>query len=279
MKLLIVKNGFYETENSGYQIARFLEEAHLKEGWDAEVYANRMPCWELPKADAALFLDKDVHLAARLEKEMPVFNGSEGIRLADNKADTYFGLLGCVPMPETLTAPKKYHGEMPEEWGRVLCERWGGFVVKEAYSSLGAGVYLCKTAEDFKKAIPLCGTKEILFQPFVKESEGRSLRLYVVGEEVVAGARFVNGTDFRSNVAQHGKVENYTPTAEQKDAAVRAVKKLGLAFGGVDLFDLKEPMLIEVNSNAYFRGLEQNGKYNVAGAVIDYISRTVKGRI
>ena len=59
--------------------------------------------------------------------------------------------------------------------------------------------------------------------------------------------------------------------------AIKASEILNLDYCGVDILEGKdgEPILSEVNSNAFFEGIEMTTKVNVAGAYVDYLIRKV----
>ena len=78
-------------------------------GMQLQIKTNLELRLEVPKADFVLFWDKDVSLAHALEQQgLPVFNSAKSIALCDNKALTYQALLGTVPQPETMAAPRTY---------------------------------------------------------------------------------------------------------------------------------------------------------------------------
>ena len=83
-------------------------------------------------------------------------------------------------------------------------------------------------------------------------------------------------TDFRANVTIGGKMRNYTPTSEEKKMAVKAVKKLGLSFGGVDIIYGEDgPVICEVNSNAHFKNILDCTGVNAADEILKYIATKV----
>ena len=114
----------------------------------------------------------------------------------------------------------------------------------------------------------------LLFQELIKESYGHDTRINVVGGRVVASMlrRSTDG-DFRSNLTLGGTMENYTPTPEEADLAIRATQLLGLDFAGVDvLFGKDGPILCEVNSNAHFKTTLECTGVNMALEIMRHIA-------
>ena len=96
----------------------------------------------------------------------------------------------------------------------------------------------------------------MLIQRFVKESKGRDIRAFVVGDRVVAAMRRVaQGDEFRSNVHRGGSVEPVELDEEFERVAVRAAQIMGLRVAGVDMLEGRNgPQVMEVNSSPGPRG-------------------------
>jgi len=61
---------------------------------------------------------------------------------------------------------------------------------------------------------------------------------------------------------------------EEKAAAVKAAKKLGLAIAGVDLLQSKRgPLVMEVNSSPGLEGIEGATGVDIASKIIEYVER------
>ena len=68
-------------------------------------------------------------------------------------------------------------------------------------------------------------------------------------------------------------MEKYEPTDQEKEIALKACKKLGLDFAGVDIIwkENGEPLLCEINSNAHFKNIFDCTGVDASDAIIDYI--------
>lgn len=229
--------------------------------------------------DKCVFLDKDVDFCALLEcGGVRCFNPSRAIELADDKGKTVLALAkrkgNLFGLPKTVIAPKIYRDVMPDEYlKKVSDELKFPMIVKESVGSFGAQVSLVYNLEELAALEKKIGAKRHIYQELIEESVGRSLRVYVVGGKVAGAMRLTNTNDFRSNFAEGGKVSRVSLDADKEKAAIEVAAALNLDFAGVDLFDTELPLVIEVNSNAYFEGLESLG-YNIAEAIAKFV---VKG--
>lgn len=229
-----------------------------------------------------LFWDKDVALATQLaQRGLPVFNSPEAIRRCDDKGLTYLCLKERgIPMPPTLLAPKTYPavGYTDTSFVDEAAKALGlPLVLKECFGSFGQQVYLFHDVEALRqKVLSLAGTP-LLFQQLVTESYGRDIRLNVVGGQVVAAMlRCSTDGDFRSNLSRGGRMEAYTPTEAETALVLKAIKGLGLSFGGVDvLLGAEGPLLCEVNSNAHFKTTLACTGVNMAQSILLHIAEKV----
>jgi ribosomal protein S6--L-glutamate ligase len=162
-------------------------------------------------------------------------------------------------------------------------ERMGGppVVIKLLEGTQGIGVILAestKIAEAMIETLSGPAKMAVLLQEFVKESRGRDVRAFVVGNKVVAAMRRVaQGDEFRSNIHRGGHVETVELDDEYKRTALHAAQVLGLRVAGVDLLEGKDgPMIMEVNSSPGLEGIETATGIDVAGAIIELIEKEVK---
>lgn len=234
------------------------------------------------EAQFALFYDKDIRLAQRLEAAgLPVFNSAQAIALCDDKTLTCLALeKASVAQPEYVLFPHTFPGvgygdmQFVKEAGDLL--GWP-LVIKEGCGSFGQQVYLAHNEAEARRIAADIGAKPALFQRFIAESAGRDLRLYVVNSQTIAAiVRENRHGDFRANIENGGDARAYRPTAEECALAAQACKALSLDFAGVDILQTKNgPVICEVNSNAHFLGLHAATGVNPADHILDFIRRTL----
>ena len=229
------------------------------------------------KPDFAIFWDKDIYLAERLEKSgVRLFNNKRAVMLCDNKILMYQALQESgVKIPKTFVAPKTFEGlnyNNRSFLDKVFKEIGFPMVVKEAYGSFGEQVYLASDLESLNKIIDSIGYKDFLIQEFVAYSKGKDVRINVVGDKAIVSMLRENDNDFRSNISSGGHGSLYQPSKEFIDLALKATKALGLDFAGVDvMFDKGGPIICEVNSNPQFASTLKATGVNLADYIADYI--------
>ncbi len=161
-------------------------------------------------------------------------------------------------------------------------ERMGGppVVVKLLEGTQGIGVILAespKIAEAIIETLSGPAKMSVLLQQFVKESKGRDVRAFVVGNRVVAAMRRIaQEGEFRSNVHRGGRAEEIKLDPEFERVAVHASQVMGLRVAGVDMLEGKDgPVLMEVNSSPGLEGIEAATGVDVAGEIVRLIEEEV----
>lgn len=283
----LVVNGFVNSEKFN-QLYHYLSRAAKKHGITLDVKTSES--FTIPvgdkickdaRPDFVLFWDKDIHLARRLENEgLRLFNSATSIEICDNKILTAEALTGKVATPKTVISPKTFEGvgynslKFVEKALQVLGLP---FVIKEAYGSFGAQVYLAKTLDKAKNIVTSLGHKDFIMQEFISESSGRDVRVNVVGGRVVSAMERFNENDFRSNISNGGSMRKTKLSAEMEKAAIRAAEVIGLDFAGVDvLFGKDGPVICEVNSNPHFKSSLECTGVDMSEKIMDYIREQIK---
>jgi ribosomal protein S6--L-glutamate ligase len=155
-------------------------------------------------------------------------------------------------------------------------------VIKLIEGTQGIGVVLAETSKAAHSVIQaFFGLKEnIMVQEYIKESRGRDIRCFVIGNKVVAAMqRKARPGDFRSNVHRGGHAESIRITAEERDIAIRTAKIMGLNVAGVDLLRSdRGPLVMEVNSSPGLEAIESISKKNIAGLIIEYLEKHAKSQ-
>ncbi|MBW3662565.1 MAG: 30S ribosomal protein S6--L-glutamate ligase [Actinobacteria bacterium] len=153
-------------------------------------------------------------------------------------------------------------------------------VVKLVEGTQGMGVVLAETRKAAESVIGAFRQLDanILVQEFIKEAGGTDIRAFVVGNRVVAAMkRTAAPGEFRSNIHRGGSASKVILTPEERAAAKRAAKILGLDIAGVDLMRSNHgPVVLEVNSSPGLEGIETATGKDVAGAVIEHIEKNAR---
>ena len=234
---------------------------------------------ELP--DFAIFWDKDILLARRLEKMgLRLFNSSESIETCDDKGQTAIALLdGGIRTPKTFLSPKAYpaFGCTDMAFLRKAEEALGyPMVIKENRGSFGQQVHLVNNSYEAERLIASFKEHPFIMQEYIEESAGRDVRVNVVGGRVVASMYRYNDNDFRSNITNGGSMKKYEASEAQAKIAIDACKAIGLDFAGVDvLFGKNGPIICEVNSNPHFKTTLECTGINMAEHIISHIAEVM----
>lgn len=198
----------------------------------------------------------------------PVLNTAAAIAGSRDKLRCLQELaLHGIATPNTLMAHRRT--SVP-----ALVERVGGLpvIVKLVQGTQGIGVMLASTMEEAETLLNTFWDlgHDILLQEFIQESEGRDVRAFVIGGEVVAAMRRqARAGEFRSNIHRGGEGSPVTLEPDFAHAAVEAARVVGLEVAGVDMLESdRGPLVIEVNSSPGFEGIEAATKVDVAGAMI-----------
>lgn len=291
MKCYIIINAFRIPRESVFGAERIKTELELL-GVDTEIISdgarrvalkNGSITQTLGKDGFVVFLDKDKYLSSSLEKSgVRLFNRHDAVRVCDDKAETYIALSGKgFNMPDTIFGALCFSSDCVIEDTAVdgIANALGyPVIVKESFGSMGKGVYKADDRQSLIKIMEQVKLKPHLFQKFIPTASGKDVRIIVIGGKAVACMERANATDFRSNIAKGGTGRAITPSAEFIDTAERVCKELGLDYGGVDLLygEDGKPVLCEVNSNAFFLGMEKTTGINVAKIYAEYMIDQMK---
>ena len=184
---------------------------------------------------------------------------------------------------EGIGLPVTVFGDNPDDTGDLLAMLGPPpHVIKLNEGTQGAGVMLTEKPSASRAAIEtLRGLyANFLVQEFIAEAKGADLRCFVVGDQVVAAMRRQAGEgEFRSNLHRGGKATPVKLSAAEIDTALRAARAMGLGVAGVDLLRSKRgPLVLEVNSSPGLEGIEGASGVDVAGAIIDFVTSSVRPR-
>lgn len=208
-------------------------------------------------------------------EQMKVFSSLESqalVRSRDKLRTLQLLAKSGIGMPKTVFAsgPKNVDNVLKQAGGAPV-------VIKLLEGTQGLGVILAETNNSAKSVIEafLDVQVNILVQEFIEEAKGADVRAFIVDGQIV-GAMKRQGAegDFRSNLHRGGTAEVVQLTKEEKETAIKSVKKLGLSIAGVDMLRSKRgPLVIEVNSSPGLEGIEGATKVDIAGKIIEYVER------
>lgn len=156
----------------------------------------------------------------------------------------------------------------------------GPVVIKLLESTHGAGVVIAESRQSAISIIEAFSNtgNRVMVQEYIEEAGGADIRVLVAGGEIVTAMKrqAVDG-EFRSNL-HRGAAAVPVELSEKEIAIVKkAVKVMGIDVAGVDLLPSRRGALVmEVNASPGLEGIETTTGVDVAGAIINYVSRRVK---
>jgi len=202
---------------------------------------------------------------------VPTLPNSTAIEAAKDKmyANQILAQAG-LPIPKTMLT------RFPSDCD--LIEKQVGFpcVVKVITGSYGAGVYLCEDKKQFKDLSELISALDfknsMIVQEYVQFSEGRDLRVIVIGGRVV-GAMLRQSTDgsFKANISRGGKGLAHDVDEKMELLAIQTAKALDLDIAGIDLLFHEDGYRVcEANSSPGFRGFETALGVNIPQKIFNF---------
>lgn len=175
-----------------------------------------------------------------------------------------------LPIPKTMLTRFPCNADLVEKQVGFPC------VLKVITGSHGAGVYLCENAKQFEDLSELISSLDfknsMIVQEYVQHSEGRDLRVIVVGGKVI-GAMERKSTDgsFKANISRGGEGFAYDVDDEMEILAIQVTKVLDLDIAGVDLlFHPDGYRICEANSAPGFKGFESALGINIPEKIFNY---------
>jgi len=206
-----------------------------------------------------------------------VLNNWIGIESVADKFQTHQILASQgLPVPRTIL------GKFPTDIDMIENKLGFPVIIKTLRGTRGGGVFLAETKQQFQSLTELISQSNtyvrFLFQEYISKSFGRDLRVYVVGNRVVAVMeRQSKDGNFKANISLGGEGKAYPTNPEINKIALAAVRAVGLDIAGVDLlFDGDKFKVCEVNSAAALQRQSEICNVNIAREVIMYGIAKVK---
>lgn len=183
-----------------------------------------------------------------------VFNSSVISNMCNNKSTTHHHMIGLgIPMVDMLFINKKNIKDTPP--------MPFPFVVKESTGRSGEQVHLIETNEEWKQCIPTLSTNEIIVQA-CDVKQGKDVRVFVVGKEIVGAIIRESESDFRSNFKLGGSATWYPLDDEKTDMIHRIIQHYNFDMVGIDF-------LIDLDGNFLFNEIEDIVGSRTLSAVSD----------
>jgi RimK family alpha-L-glutamate ligase len=176
-----------------------------------------------------------------------------------------------LPVPRTATV------ESVDEALKAFDELGGDIVVKPIFGSRGVGATRVndpEVASTVFRAIRFYHNV-IYLQEFVRHGYS-DIRAFVVGDRVVAAMKRV-AEGWKTNYSQGARPVAIELDKALADMAVKSAESIDCKIAGVDILESHQgPMVIEVNSQPGWKGLQSVAKTNIADEVVAFVLSDLK---
>lgn len=133
------------------------------------------------------------------------------------------------------------------------------------------GVMVCESLQSLEAALEaILGLgQNLIVQQYVKKT-GHDVRVFVVGGKAVAAvSRKPRVGRLSKTLTRGARLEKIALTPAQSEAAIAAVKLIGLEVAAVDLLDVKgQPKVFEVNASPGICDMEEATGVDISSAII-----------
>jgi RimK family alpha-L-glutamate ligase len=176
-----------------------------------------------------------------------------------------------IPVPRTAVT------ENVEEALKAFNELGGDIVVKPLFGSRGIGATRVTDPEVahtiFRSITFYHGV--IYLQEFVPHGFS-DIRAFVIDNRVVAAMRRV-ANSWKTNYSQGARPQPIRLNGELEELAVKSAKLIGCKIAGVDILESpKGPVIVEVNSQPGWRGLQSVTKVKIADEIVNFVLSELK---
>lgn len=176
-----------------------------------------------------------------------------------------------LPVPRTAVT------ESHDEALKCFHELGGDVVVKPLFGSRGVGATRITDPDIAARVFRTISFHHgvLYLQEFINHG-GSDIRAFVIGDRVVAAMRRI-AENWKTNVSLGAKPVPLNLPAELESLAVKAAKVIGCKVTGVDIVEGPDgPLVIELNSQPGWRGLQSVTKTSIADEIISYILSELK---
>ena len=196
-----------------------------------------------------------------------VMNSTYPFRRSRDKYATQYTLHAAdIPIPTTFTTESLARAyEMTEEMLPVI--------FKPILSSMGRG---SMKFNDTDLAFNAYKMLDRLYAPMIIQgyiqTPGRDIRVFIIGDECVGAVyKYIPEGQWKSNLAQGGKMVEEEMNPEIIELGFKAARAMGLDYCGVDILESPEgPVVLEVNAAPGWQGLKEATSKEIAELIVRY---------
>jgi RimK family alpha-L-glutamate ligase len=160
----------------------------------------------------------------------------------------------------------------------AFAELGGDVVVKPLFGAEGRGMMRIGDPDLAWRVFRTLERQDsVLYLQKYINHQGWDLRAFVIDGRVLTAMRRYAGKDWRTNVAQGGRAEAVSLTAEEERLALASAAAVGTLIAGIDLLPRPEGsyFVLEVNAVPGWRALAPATGVDVAAEIVRHMSRII----
>lgn len=248
---------FVEMLTAGLSLHNIDVKCIILEDAEREIREHQYQKGKTKIPDFVINRSRNAEIAYLLEKRgVRVFNSARVTEIANDKEHSYRFLEGCVPYMSLLEKESAYP-----------------YVIKSCNGHGGSQVFLVKNQLSEAQAI-----KKMQGQKFVRQKccsdLGKDVRVYVIGNQIVAAVLRTSENDFRSNYSLGGNVRSYELSTEEREMVFSIIKKIPMDYAGIDfIFHKGKAIFNEIEDAVGARMLYACTELDIISIYADYIAK------
>ncbi len=199
---------------------------------------------------------------------LPIVNEPRAI---EKCVDKYYALVTLeeygLPVPRTVVC------RGVREALQAFEELGGDVVVKPIFGSRGVGVARVSDREvAWRVFSALAFNRMVLYVQEFVEHGNRDIRALVLNGEVISSMYRVGGS-WKTNIAQGARPVAIRLPEDLQELAVKACEVIGCKLAGVDMIEARDGrvLIVEVNSQPGWEGLQRVTSFSIAGRIAEYL--------
>ncbi|WP_455279363.1 RimK family alpha-L-glutamate ligase [[Eubacterium] cellulosolvens] len=209
-----------------------------------------------------------LNLLQRLSRSnLKVINNPASIEKAADKYNTL-----SIMSEHGIRVPKTVVTENVREAMSAFTDFGSDAIIKPIFGSRGIGAARISDADVAERVFrTLKFNKQILYVQEYIEHGTSDIRAFVIGNEVAAAMRR-QGKSWKTNVSKGAKPMPVKISSDLEEIAVKAARVIGCEIAGVDLLESDPPIILEINSQPGWRGLQLTTENLISDLIAEYIS-------
>ncbi len=201
------------------------------------------------------------------ENGLPIINQPSAIEKA---ADKYYTLSifeeSGLPVPKTIATRNVEEALMAfKSFGEEA-------IIKPLFGSKGIGTARISDIDVAERVFrTLKFYRQVIYVQEFIPNQNSDIRAFVIGDKVIASMRRISNS-WKTNISKGGHPTKLEVRKDIEDLSVKAAKVIGCEVAGVDLIETEKGLvIIEINSQPGWRGLQATTDIDIAAEIVNYV--------